>query len=255
MISTMESLYSDNYSLSSVENVKKVLRDVMQKGHQDYFLVFKERNLMGILSLRNLVRHSSDIQEEEIRHGREMQDFLLSENLIDGNTFSLRTTSQRAHDLGSDYYYSTELSPGLAMICCFEVQGGIQGASLVSVMIDTYLKTRKMTGSLETDKPENLMLSLNSYLFQHTPGDCPVRCIFLFIDSETEKTQHQQLRLYKHLFLIMLEEGKDQSQDAFCQFSTPGDRRACYLPGETEVCLSEGFEACLSVLRRTGKLC
>ena len=206
-VASLEELDTEGLSISSQENVKKVLRDVIKEGNQKYFLVFKERNLMGIMSLRNLVRHNSDIQEDEIRQGRVVQDFLLSENLIQGRGFNLKTSSQRAHDLGSDYYYSTNLTPSLSMICSFEVQGSIQGASLVSVMIDTYLKTRKMTGSLETDKPENLMIALNAFLCRHTPEDCSVKCIFLFIDRDSGLLSIYNFD-YTTPFLITMEEGK-----------------------------------------------
>ncbi len=220
-VSSMEELYTENSSVSSQENVKKVLRDVIKEGNQKYFLVFKERNLMGVVSLRNLVRHNSDLQEEEIRQGRAVQDFLLSENLVQPKGCSLKSSSQRAHDLGSDYYYSTELTSSMSMICCFEVQGSTQGASLVSVMIDTYLKTRKMTGSLETDNPENLMLSLNSFLCRHTPPECSVRCLFLFIDTSAGILSIYNFD-YTSPFLILLEEGKIKAKMPAANFQALG---------------------------------
>jgi sigma-B regulation protein RsbU (phosphoserine phosphatase) len=255
-VSTLEDLYADSLSISSQENVKKVLRDVIKNSSQKYFLVFKERNLMGIVSLRNLVRHNSDIQEQEIRQGREVQDFLLSENLIQGKGFHLKTSSQRAHDLGSDYYYSTELTSKLSMVCCFEVQGSIQGASLVSVMIDTYMKTRKMTGSLETDKPENRMLSLNTFLCRHTPDECTVRCIFLFIDLEKELLSIYNFD-YTSPFLILMEEGKVKAKMPTANFKALGREelvifrekpKQISLNGLKHIFLySDGLENCVNV--------
>ena len=255
-VSTLEELESDSLSISSQENVKKVLRDVIQNSNQKYFLVFKERNLMGILSLQNLVRHNSDIQEDEIRQGRAVQDFLLSQNLLRNKGFSLKSSSQRAHDLGSDYYYSTELTASLAMICCFEVQGSTQGASLISVMIDTYLKTRKMTGSLETDKPENLMLSLNTFLCRHTPDESTVRCVFLFIDQDKEILSIYNFD-YTSPFLILMEEGKIKARMPAANFQPLGKEELVIfrekpkqlpLKGLKHIFIySDGLEECVNV--------
>ncbi|MDA3956210.1 SpoIIE family protein phosphatase [Oceanispirochaeta sp.] len=206
-LSSLDSMNQQFSSFNSHENIKKVLRDSSEYKGQQFFIIYKESSLFGVVSLNNIIRHISDIQDEEIRKGREFQQFLLDRNLIKDSDFELISHLQRSHDLGKDYYYCSSISNDISMISCFDVQGGNQTASLVSVMIDAFFKTRKELTSLDLGDVEKLMLSLNSFLFHHTPEDFQVRSLFVFIHKIEKKVKIYNFG-YTTPFLILLEEGK-----------------------------------------------
>ena len=208
-IASLDLHEGSEYAINSRENVKKVFLKVTrgEVGELSHYVVYHNNNLMGIVSFHNIIRHVSDIQDYEVKQARVIQEHLLEHNLISDRAFQIQADIKRSQDLGGDYYYTASITDDLSMISCFDVKGDHISSSLISVMIDSYFKTRRLMGSMEKEDVEKLILSLNKFLLDQIPPEISVHAIFLFIKKSEAKVFLYNFG-YTSPFLILSEEGK-----------------------------------------------
>ncbi len=222
-ISSFNLINSSSRSFNSRENVRKIFIDIAktEADEQRFYIVYHNNNLFGVVSLHNIIRHISDLQEWEINHARSIQKSILRENLIQGKGFKVQSDIRWAHDLGGDYYYSAAITENLSLVSCFDVESDHMTASLVSVMIDSYFKTRSLMENFEKEDVEKLILSLNSFLLGQLPEDSSVSAIFLFIRQDERKVYLYNFA-YTAPFLILSEEGKIRAKRIAPQYHPLG---------------------------------
>ncbi len=217
-------LHQGNYeSINSRENIRKLFLQIAGGELEElkYYVVYHNNNLFGVVSLHNIIRHISDIQNWEVKQARKMQQKVLERNLIEDSSFRIQADIRLSHDLGGDYYYSAHISENLSMISCFDVNADHITASMISVMIDAYFKTRNYLHELEKEDVEKLILGLNSLLLEEIPQDSSVSGLFLFIRKNESKVYAYNFG-YTAPFFILSEEGKIRAKKVSAQYRPLG---------------------------------
>ncbi len=251
-------LYHGKYeSLNSRENIRKLFVQIAT-GEIDelkYYIVYHNNNLFGVVSLHHILSHISDLQRREVANSREMRQKILEKNIIEDSLFQIRTDIHWAHDLGGDHYYTTRITESLSMIACFDVEGDQITASMLTMVIDAYFKTRERLHDLDKEDVEKLLLGLNALLLEEIPDERDVTGLFLFIRKDKSLVSLYNFG-YPSPFLILSEEGKIRAKLVPPQYEPMGKEDIVIFRDVPYTCrienlrnifiYSDGMEKCLN---------
>ena len=251
-------LYQGKYeSLNSRENIRKLFVQIAT-GEIDelkYYIVYHNNNLLGVVSLHRIIHQISDLQRKEIAGSRDMRQKILQNNLIENPLFKIHADIQWAHDLGGDHYYTSRITESLSMIACFDVEGDQMTASMLTMVIDSYFKTRERLHDLDKEDVEKLLLGLNALLLEEIPDERAVKGLFLFIQKDESRVSLYNFG-YPAPFLILSEEAKIRARLVPPQYEPMGKEDivifrdvpfSCRIANLRNIFIySDGMENCLN---------
>jgi len=179
-----EYMYTNTLYINSREYIKKIFKKLTDKDkikNIKSFLVFHDGKYFGMVKYNDLINHISDLQEWEISQAKNIQQFLLSKNILEDDILNIKANLRMAHELGGDFYQVLKLTDDIILIASFDVSGKNISASLLTIMINSFFTLIKQNKISGISNPEKLISDFNQFVCAQTSPEQFVCSLFLFI--------------------------------------------------------------------------
>ena len=197
-------------SVEAAENINNVMNKLLERKDNifDDFVINHRGSYLGIGSFMGLTRHISQMKALELEKAREIQSFLMRNNLKDKGKISVKTLIKPANELGGDFYFSSEIYPGFFITACFDVSGKNISASLTTSMLGAVFSTLINSGKVNSMKPSEIIKLLNIVACDQTPDGIFITGIVIFSDANKKEAELYNLGHTPALIFTNNSEGK-----------------------------------------------
>ncbi len=177
--------------VEAAENINNVMKKLIERKDNQFddFVINHRGRYLGIGYFMGLTRHISQMKELELEKAREIQSFLMRNNLTDKHKVSVKTLIKPANELGGDFYFSSEVYPGFFITACFDVSGKNISASLTTSMLGAVFSSLIHSGKIEKMKPCDIIQLLNKVACDQTPEGIFITGIVIFTDEKKKEAE------------------------------------------------------------------
>ncbi len=101
-----EYMSTNTIYINSREYIKKIFKKMADKektNNAKSFLVFHDGKYFGMVKYNDLINQISDLQEWEISQAKNIQQFLLSKNILEDDILNIKANLRMAHKLDGDF--------------------------------------------------------------------------------------------------------------------------------------------------------
>jgi phosphoserine phosphatase RsbU/P len=177
---------SNTTSIDATENINTALQILLSHGKAafDDFIITHKGRYLGIGSFLRLTEHIAKQRQNDLIKARELQRFLMRNNIENNSRCSVQTYVKTANEVGGDYFIACAMRNGLSMVGCFDVSGKNVSASLTTSMLGAFFSTLIATKKITELSPNEIIHSLNAVAYDQTPDDIFITGTALFFDEE-----------------------------------------------------------------------
>ncbi|HCM27458.1 MAG: stage II sporulation protein E [Treponema sp. GWB1_62_6] len=157
------------------------LADV-EKDDPGWYIVNHRRAYLGIVNLRTMLEHLNHLRSLDLRRAGEMQKHLLSKKPDEDPRFRICFYNRMAHEIGGDFYRSTQIGEDRWLVACFDVAGkNISGALATSALGAIFACFKLFAYAGEAQLTTGL---LNALVHEVNPGDVFVAAALFYLDMK-----------------------------------------------------------------------
>ena len=178
-------------SVEAAENINNVMKKLIERKENQFadFVITHRGRYLGIGSFMGLTRHISNMKDLELEKAREIQSFLMRNNLTEKHKIQVKTLIKPANELGGDFYFSSEVYPGFFVTACFDVSGKNISASLTTSMLGAVFSSLIHSGKVDKMKPSEIIQLLNKVACDQTPDGIFITGIVIFSDEKKNEAE------------------------------------------------------------------
>ncbi|AEF85244.1 Stage II sporulation protein E [Treponema primitia ZAS-2] len=148
-----------------------------------WFILEYKHQYLGIVSLRNMLKHTNSLRAQDLAQAREIQKNLLEKAVIDDKRIKLLFYNKMANEIGGDFYQVFQSWKGQYMVGCFDVAAQNISGSITAMALGACFETLVLSDF--DGYAERMTEFINTLVRDVNPKGLHVGAVLFYIDFST----------------------------------------------------------------------
>lgn len=154
-----------------------------------YFPVFEKKSFFGLVSLDDLTKRTTELQNQDLEKANTIQQNLLpKKEEIDSMPYVVNMWNCMANTVGGDFYVAKQFGKSKSIFACFDVSGKNVSAALLTIAVGSFFKMLEILG-VESLTPVKTTSLLDTYLAKTVPVGSFITGVIAYVDYEIRKIE------------------------------------------------------------------